>query len=142
MDRKLRFARPVAFVAFLVFTGCGDGILDAKIATARMGMSLGLVRGIDATAVREAAGIRHRNPVKEAEAAIRHRDFRLIGVDGVGLFFPGVPRDDRYAQRFGVRETMGAGDSGNRYAGLHQSAAYQFARTYNQLIFRKLNRQQ
>ena len=142
MDRKLRFALPVAFVTLLVFTGCGDGILDAKIATARIGMSLGLVRGVDATAVREAAAIRHRNPVKEAEAAVRHRDFRLIGVVGVGLFFPGVPRDERCAQRFGVRETMGAGDFVNHYTDLHQSAAYQFARTYNQLIFRNLNRQQ
>ena len=83
--------------------------------------------------------------MKEAEAAARHRDFRLIGVAGVGVFFPGVPGGERLAQRvqrFGVREIMGAGDVANKYTVLYQSAAYQFALTYNQLILKKLNRQQ
>jgi hypothetical protein len=141
MERQRRFVLHVAFVALLVFTGCGDGNLDAKIATARLGVSLGLVRGVDAIAVREAAAIRRRNVVMEAEAAAHHRDFRLIGVAGVGLFFPGVPGSERLAQRLGVREIMGAGDSFNQYTRLYQSAAYQFALTYNQLILKKLNRQ-
>ena len=141
MERQRRFVLYVAFVALLVFTGCDDGNLDAKIATARLGVSLGLVRGVDAIAVREAAAIRRRNAVREAEAAARHRDFRLIGVVGVGLFFPGVPGGGRLAQQIGVREIIGADDFTNRYTGLYQSAAYQFALTYNQLILKKLNRQ-
>jgi hypothetical protein len=145
MERQRRFVLHVAFVALLVFTGCGDSNLDAEIATARLGVSIGLVRGVDAIAVREAAAIRRRNVVMEAEAAAHHRDFRLIGVAGVGLFFPGVPGGERLAQRvqrLGVREIMGSGDAVNQYTVLHQSAACQFALTYNQLILKKLNRQQ
>ena len=108
-----------------------------KLAGAAIQASLGLLATEDARYVREALRLRVRSPSREALLALIRRDHRLVGVAGIGLFFPGTPaRTDYryYLRKYGLRESMGAGDSGDAYMLLYQSEAYNYALTYNRII--------
>jgi hypothetical protein len=137
--RPLHIALTCAVAIFLA--NCGKNDLETRIRTASAAASVGLVRGVNAQAARQAAKLLDRDPIGEADEAAKKRDYRLIGVAGIGLFFPGVKTEEAPRTRLGVRETMGAGDTVNYYTGLYQSEAYQFALAYNQRLLEGMRTQ-
>jgi len=112
---------------------------NPTLALAAVEARLGLLPAADAHLVEEAIRLRRRNPSQEAEAALKKRDYRLIALSSFGLSIPGTPRQrdsSYYAQHYGIRETVGAGDTGNRYTLLYQNEAHRFALAYNLVILR------
>ena len=77
-------------------------------------------------------------PSVEARVACGHRDFRLIGLGGVGLFFPGfassaeAPLGFSWAERHGYRFMLGTSDYADSGAQMaYQQAAYDYAKEFN-----------
>ena len=102
---------------------------------------LGLLPAADAHLVKEAVRLRRRNPSQEADAALQRRDYRLIALSSFGLSIPGAPRlrdSAYYSKHYGIRETVGVGDTGNQYTLLYQNEAYRFALAYNLVILRRV----
>jgi len=103
---------------------------------ARCAVSLGLVRGESASRVRAAAALRRRSPTDEARAAANAGDYRLVGVAGFGVNFPGIPHDGeaQLSTQLGVRQILGDGDGGDVYSQQYQAASYDFALRYNRTL--------
>jgi hypothetical protein len=105
---------------------------------------LGLLSASDTRYVEMAVRLRLRNPAREARSAVEARDYRLVAVSGLGLFIPGTPRtrDTRYySDRYGIREVIGAGDTGNEYMLIYQREALAFAERFNLVVLRALHEQ-
>jgi len=107
---------------------------------ARCEVFLGLVTGESASLVREAVALRHRRPSDKARLAATGDDYRLVGVAGFGVFFPGTPpeAESQLSTPLGVRQILGAGDGGDAYVSLYQGASYDFALRYNSTILEHL----
>jgi hypothetical protein len=83
------------------------------------------------------------DPGREVEAALRHGDRRLLGVQGYALYAPGVPPEEErdFRRRYGVRVIAGTGDNqvgeeGERF----NRAAHEWATRYNQALLKRLRR--
>jgi hypothetical protein len=72
----------------------------------------------------------------EVERAVARGDYRLVGIGGIGLFFPGLEyRDGRVeliAKKYGYRFIDGTSDyTDSPEQARFQTAAYEYARRYN-----------
>ncbi len=78
-------------------------------------------------------------PELEAIKSISKGDYRLIGIAGFGLFFPGTPREYEETlvnDRKLTRIIMGIGDcSYNRTDRIYHEVSYNFALRYNSVIW-------
>src|SRR5882724_11990392 len=75
----------------------------------------------------------------EVSRAVRRGDFRLVGIGGIGLFFPGLEGRDaevgRLTRRYGYRFIEGTSDySESDEQSRFQHAAYEYAKAYNQIL--------
>jgi len=76
------------------------------------------------------------NTEVEVERAVARGDYRLIGIGGVGLFFPGLEyrdgRIERAVKTYGYRSIDGTSDyADSAEQAAFQEAAYEYARRYN-----------
>jgi hypothetical protein len=111
------------------------------LTSASIDATLGLLPAEDAAFVRKTVALRFRAPEREARRATDRRDYKLVAVAGLGVFFPGTPdhRDPQYyAKRYGTKEILGAGDAGNSYMELYQTESYNYALRYNLVVLRVL----
>jgi hypothetical protein len=98
---------------------------------------LGLLSASDSRLVSESIALRLRDPRKEASLNVKNGDFRLIAMSGFGVTIPGTPRsrDGRsYSAKYGIREVVGAADTGNQYTLQYQNEAHRFALAYNLVV--------
>jgi hypothetical protein len=113
----------------------------ATLPLAQGAVALGLVSGHDGDLVREAVRL-HSAPASDlATEATKTADYRLVGIAGFSVFFPGIREDDqeRLSRQLGVREIVGNGDGFESvYEWLYQDASYEFAHRYNVAIIRQL----
>jgi hypothetical protein len=83
------------------------------------------------------------NVRREVKRAIRRGDCRLIGIGGIGLFFPGLEDRDNAVQKavreFGYRFIEGTSDyAEDAEQAAYQQVAYNYARRYNLLLWPNL----
>jgi hypothetical protein len=111
----------------------------AQLLAARVSASLGFLEPEDARWVGMAAVLRHENPIRDAREAIAQGDQRLVGVAGIGLFFPGRPTGGlREDWKVEPRTILGAGDGGTSFTFLYQAASYDYALAYNRVILKHI----
>lgn len=87
----------------------------------------------------DATKVALRIPEIDAIIAVRRSDYRLMGMAGIGLFYPGIPEDyDNIATDEKDLSVMilGAGDcSMNKTDRIYQLSSYNYAYRYNKLIW-------
>jgi|GEM_PF-5266806 len=93
--------------------------------------------------VRRTNALNRANAEREVERALARNDYRLVGIGGIGLFFPGLEERDpavqRAVSRFGYRFIDGTSDyAENAEQARFQTAAYDYARRYNLYIWPRL----
>jgi hypothetical protein len=79
----------------------------------------------------------------EVSWAVHRGDFRLVGIGGIGLFFPGLEGRDaeveRLTRRYGYRVIDGTSDySDSDEQSRFQHAAYEYAKAYNQRLISRI----
>jgi hypothetical protein len=95
--------------------------------------------------VRRTRALEWSNCRWDVSRAVRRHDFRLIGIGGIGLFFPGLEGKeaevDLLTKRYGYRFIAGTSDySESEEQSRFQHAAYEYAKAYNQLLFPRIPR--
>ena len=98
---------------------------------------------IPSARVRRTRAMNRANVRREVARALKRGDYRLVGIGGLGLFFPGLEGRDQAVQavvaKFGYRFIDGTSDyAENAEQATYQSAAYNYARRYNLLLWPKL----
>jgi hypothetical protein len=92
--------------------------------------------------VTESTLLAYRSPRADAISSIILGDYRLVGMAGLGLFYPGTPDMRReylvWPQKTieSTRIVLGVGDSWHsQYDYLYQSVSYQYAERYNAIMW-------
>lgn len=119
-------------VAALVANGGFRGVVRDISALTRWAYA----RVIPNEKIRRTRALEQAHVEREVEKAVAQRDFRLVGIGGIGLFFPGLDsrdgRVERVTSRFGYRVIEGTSDYiDSPEQAQFQTAAYEYARRYN-----------
>ncbi len=79
--------------------------------------------------------------------ALKNNDKRVVAISGVSILFPGLETENaalktrysKYLSIYGYKVVWGTSDVVNLSVPGLQSAAYEFAKNYNTLLFRRLD---
>lgn len=136
----------IAIVAW--FLGLGYCFASIHLGSARVPFALGKAYYLSTTGhlnkdekvfLEETYKLIYRFPELEAIISISKGDYRLTGIAGFGLFFPGTPREHEETlvnDRKLTRIIMGIGDcSYNRTDRIYHQVSYHYALRYNSVVW-------
>lgn len=142
----MSYRTKIIVFSFLVFGMAAWGVL-MLLPTAIHTATSGMISPEDAHRRREIKRLASVDIAAEVDSAIARRDYRIVGVYGVGFICPGVDfENERYdydtmLDEFGTRAMGDTSDARESEAhSQYQHAAYQYALAYNTRLIDELDR--